>query len=148
MRVILLKDIQTLGKKYDIKEVEDGFARNSLLPKGLVKMADEQTMKWLEIQKEIMEKEAVDNLAEIQKTASEIDGMEVIFTVKVGEEGQLFEHITAQKISDKLKEMGFKVNKDQINLEKPIDQVEELPVKVKFEHNLESEIQIIITEEK
>ncbi len=148
MRVILLKDVQDLGKKYDIKEVDDGFARNSLLPKGLVKMADEQAMKWLEIQKEIMEKDAVENLAGIQKTASEIDGMEVIFNVKVGEEGQLFEHITAQKISDKLKEMGFKVNKDQINLEKPIDQIEELAVKVKFEHNLESEIQIIITEEK
>ncbi|MBU3942725.1 50S ribosomal protein L9 [Patescibacteria group bacterium] len=148
MRVILLKDIQDLGKKYDIKEVEDGFARNSLLPKGVVKMADEQAMKWLEIQKEIMEKEAIENLAGIQKTASEIDGMEVIFTVKVGEEGQLFEHITAQKISDKLKEMGFKINKDQINLEKPIDQIEDLPVKVKFEHNLESEIQVIITEEK
>ena len=148
MRVILLKDIKDLGKKYEIKEVNDGFAKNSLLPKGLVKMADEQAMKWLELQREIMEKQAEENLAEIQKTASQIDGMEVIISVKVGEEGQLFEHITAQKISDKLKEMGFKIDKDQIILEEPIDQPGETPIKVKFEHNLEPEIVVIVTEEK
>jgi large subunit ribosomal protein L9 len=52
MRVILLEDIKDLGKKYEIKEVKDGYARNSLLPKSLVKIADAKAIKWLEGQKE------------------------------------------------------------------------------------------------
>ena len=148
MKVILLENIDKIGKKLEVKEVKDGFVRNSLLPKGLVKIADEQAMKWLEVQKEILAKKAEENLKANQSVASSIDGMEVMITVKVGEEGQLFEHITAPKIADKLKEMGFAVKKEQIDLPEPIQEIGDFPVKVKFEHNLESEIQVIIGEEK
>ncbi len=148
MKVILLKDIEDLGKKYEVKEVKDGYARNSLLPQGLVKIADERAMKWLEMQKEIIEKEEAESLKGAQETASKIDGMEVIIPVKIGEEGQLFEHITAAKIADQLKEMSFKVKKSQIDLVEPITEPGEFPVKIKLEHNLEPEIQVIISEEK
>lgn len=148
MKVILLENIDKIGKKLEVKEVKDGYARNFLLPKGLVKIADEQALKWLENQKEIIEKKAEENLKESQGTATSIDGMEVMISVKVGDEGQLFEHITASKIADKLKEMGFNVRKEQIDLEEPIGEMGEFPVKVKFEHNLESEVQVIISEEK
>jgi len=147
MKVVLLEDIQDLGKKFDVKNVKDGFARNSLIPQGLVKIADEQTMEWLEMQKEIIAKRASEELKGSQQIASQIDGMEVIIPVKVGDEGQLFEHITASKIADQLKEMGFEISKDQIGLDKPLTESGEFPLKVKFEHNLESEIQVIITEE-
>ena len=148
MKVILLEDIDNLGKKFDVKEVKDGHARNFLLPKGLVKIADEEAMKWLEAQKETLEREAEDNLKQSQTVAANMDGLEVIIPVKVGDEGQLFEHITAQKIADKLKEMGFGIKKEQVDLAEPIGELGEFPVKVKFEHNLESEIQVIISEEK
>lgn len=148
MKVILLKDVDKLGKKFEVKEVKDGYARNSLLPQKLVKIADEQAMKWLELQKEILEKKAEEDLKENQGTASNMDGLEVIINVKVGDEGQLFEHITTQKIAEKLKEMGYKIDKDQIQLAEPIKEPGEFPVKIIFEHNLESEIQVIITEEK
>jgi len=148
MRIILLQDIENLGKKYEIKDIKDGYARNFLIPKGLVKIATKETLKWLEEQKEIEEKMAGEELKEIQKLASEIDGAEVIIPVKVGEAGQLFEKIPSQKISEKLKELGFKIKKEQIDLVEPIGELGEFPVKVKFEHNLESEIRIIITEEK
>lgn len=148
MKVILLENIDKIGKKLEVKEVKDGYARNFLLPKGLIKIADDQAMKWLEIQKEIIEKKAEENLKESQGTATNLDGMEVMISVKVGDEGQLFEHITASKIADKLKEMGFGVKKEQIDLAEPIEETGEFPVKVKFEHNLESEIQVIISEEK
>lgn len=143
-----MEDINNIGKKYEIKNVKDGYARNFLFPKGLAKIADEQAVKWAELQKETAEKQAVENLKEIQETASKIDGLEVALNVKVGEEGQLFEKITVPKIAEKLKEMGFNINKEQIELKEPISELGEFPVKVKFEHNLESEIQIIISEEK
>jgi len=148
MRVILLQDIENLGKKYDIKEVKDGYARNFLIPKGLVKMATEENLKWLEIQKEIEAKKAEEDLKKVQTLATAIDGQEIIIPVKIGEENQLFESITSQKIWEKLKENGFEVKKNQIDLLEPIKELGEFPVKVKFTHNLEAEVTIIVVEEK
>ena len=148
MRVILLKDIENLGKKYEVKEVKDGYARNFLFPKGLVKPATEENLKWLETQKEIEVKQAEEELKKIQDFASTIDGQELIIPVKIGEEEQLFESITAQKIYEKLKESGFEVKKSQIDLPEPIKELGEFPVKIKFEQNLEAEIKVIVVEEK
>ena len=148
MRVIILEDIKDLGKKYDVKDVSDGYARNSLIPSGKVKIADEKSLEWLKMQKEILLRQAEENLEEIQKTASAMDGLELLISTKIGDEGQLFEKITVQKISEKLKEMGYAINKTQIELEKPIEEIGEFSVKVKFPHNLESEVMIVITEEK
>ncbi len=148
MRVILLQDVENLGKKYEVKEVKDGYARNFLIPKGLAKKADPQALKWLETQKEIEAKRAEEELKKVQEFASGIDGQEVIIPVKIGEEAQLFESITSQKISDRLKELGFEVKKTQIALEEPIKELGEFPVKIKFEHNLEAEIRVIVTKEE
>ena len=148
MRVILLQDIDKIGKKYEVKDIKDGYARNFLIPKGLVKPATEQALKWLEVQKEIKEKKADQELEKIQKTVSEIDGVEVLIPVKIGKKEQFFEKINPQKISEKLKEMGFKIKKSQIDLEKPIEEIGEFPIKIKFGHNLEAEARVIITEEK
>jgi len=148
MRVILLQDVENLGKKYDIKEVKEGYARNFLFPKNLAKLATKETMKWLEIQKEIETKKAEEALKKIQDLASAIDGQEIIVPVKTGEDGQLFESVTSQKIVEKLKEAGFNIKKNQIDLLKSIKELGEFPVKIKFEHNLEAEIKVIVVEEK
>lgn len=148
MKVILLEDIESLGKKYEIKEVKDGYARNFLLPEKKVKAATKEALKWLQAQKEVIEKEAEEDLKKAQTTASEIDGLEVSIVVKVGDEGQLFESVNSQKISERLKEMGFEVKKSQIKLENPIKEIGEFPVSVNLDHNLESEIKVIITAEK
>ncbi|MDD4874837.1 MAG: 50S ribosomal protein L9 [Candidatus Paceibacterota bacterium] len=148
MKVILLEDIENLGKKYDVKDVADGFARNSLLPKKLVKIADESSLKWLESQKENMEKEAEEQLKQVQETASKLDGYEVVIEVPVGEEGQLFSSISAQKIADKVGEIGLKIKKSQIELAEPIKEQGEYPLKIKLDHNLEAEIKVIVAAEE
>jgi len=148
MRVILLQDIENLGKKYDIKEVKNGYARNFLIPRGLGKPATEENLKWLKIQKEIEAKKAEEELKRVQEIAANIDGQEIIIPVKVGEEDQLFESIASQKIYEKLKESGFEIKKNQIDLPEPIKELGEFPVKIKFEHNLEAEIRVIVIEEK
>jgi len=148
MRVILLQDVENLGKKYDVKEVANGYARNFLIPKGLARIATEENLKWLETQKEIEAKKAEEELKRIQEIAANIDGQEIIIPVKVGEEDQLFESITFQKIYEKLKELGFEIKKNQIDLSEPIKELGEYPVKIKFEHNLEAEIRVIVVEEK
>ena len=148
MRIILLQNVEKLGKKYDIKEVADGYARNFLIPKGLAKPATKENLKWLETQKEIEVKKAEEELKKVEAVATNIDGQEIIIPVKIGEEGQLFESITSQKIYEKLKELGFEIKKSQIDLPEPIKELGEYPVKIKFEHNLEAEIKIIVVEEK
>ena len=149
MRVILLQDVEKIGKKYEVKEVADGYARNFLIQKGLAKLATEEVIKWLEVQKEIETKKAEEELKKTQELATAIDGQEIVIQVKIGkEQDQLFESITSQKISERLKEIGFEVKKSQIDLVEPIKELGEFPVKIKFSHNLEAEIRIIVIEEK
>ena len=144
MKVILLKDVDKIGKKFEVKEVKPGYARNFLIPQGLAQLATKEAIIWLETQKEIEEKKAEDALKKFQEVASSIDDQEVIIPVKIGDEGQLFESINAQKIADKLKEAGFDIKKTQIELAEPIKDLGEYPVKIKFEHNLEAEIRVIL----
>ena len=148
MKVILLKDVPNVGKKYDVKEVKLGYYRNFLLPHDLAKPATKNALAWLETQKEIQEKKSEDELKTAQDTASRLDGVEVVIPVKLGKENQLYESISTSKIAEKLKETGFEVKKSQIELERPIKELGEYQIKVKMDHNLESTIRLIITEEK
>lgn len=148
MKVILLQDVEGLGKKYEIKEVKNGHARNFLLPQKLVKAATRPALKWLADQKEVIEKEAEEDLKKAQDLASQLDGLELSLVVKTGDEGQLFESINSQKIVEKLKEMGFDVKKSQVKLENPIKELGEFPISITLTHNLEAEIKAIVTAEK
>jgi len=145
MKVILLKNIENVGKKYDIKEVKNGYGRNFLVKRQLAKPATKEAIAWVEIQKSIEGKKSEEDLKKIQEKATSLDGQEVIVLTKVGEENQLFESINSQKIAEKLKEMGFDVKKSQSILEAPIKELGEYPVKIKFEYNLETEITVIVT---
>jgi len=148
MRIILLKDVDKVGKKYEIKEVKNGYARNFLIPNGLAKPATKEAVVWLETQKEIEEKKSEKELKKTQEVASTFDGQEIVIPVKIGKErDQLFESITAQKISEKMKELGLEIKKNQIELPEPIKELGEYPVKIKFEHNLEAEIKVIVVAE-
>jgi len=148
MKVILIQDIDKLGKKYDIKDVKRGYAMNHLIPLNLVRPATKEALKWLEIQLEIKQKKQVETLKETQVMVSKINDLEVVFLVKIGEKNQLFESINTQKIKDRLKELGFELSKNQIELKDPIKKIGEFPVKISFDHNLEATIRVIITEEK
>jgi large subunit ribosomal protein L9 len=145
MKVVLLKDVENVGKRYDIKEVKNGYGRNFLVQKGLAKTATKELIAWSELQKSMEEKKSEEDLKKIQEKATNMDGQEVLVLVKVGDENQLFESINAQKIAEKLKEMGFEVKKNQIILDSPIKELGEYSVKIKFEHNLETEITVIVT---
>lgn len=147
MKVILLKDVENLGKKYEIKEVSDGYARNFLIPRGLAKKADEKSIKWAQTQKEKERKKAEEELKKIQQIASSMDGIEVVIPVKTDTEGHPFESVSAQKIAEKLKEMGFDVKKNQVVLEERIKELGEFKIKIRFPHNLEAEIKLIVVEE-
>jgi len=148
MKVILLQDVEGLGKKYELKEVKNGHARNFLFPEKLARAATKEALKWLAGQKEVMDKEAEEDLKKAQEMASKFDGLELSIAVKVGDEGQLFESVNVQKIVEKLKEIDLEVKKSQIKLKNPIKEIGEFPVNINLDHNLEAEIKVIVTAEK
>ncbi len=148
MKIILLQDVENIGKKYEVKEVKDGYARNFLIPQGLIKPATKENLKWLEKQKKLESLKAEEDLKMAQELASRLDGTELNIAVKVGKNNQLFESVTSQLIMEKLKEAGFNIKKKQIALEKPIKELGEFPVKIVLDHNLEAEIIVIVSEEK
>lgn len=150
MKVILLKDVPNTGKKNDVKEVSPGFGRNFLIPKGLAVVADNDSLQKLELKKKADAENAAKELKETESIVKKINGQEIEIKVKTGSEGQLFESINKQKVSDHLKEMGFNVDKDNVVLESPIKEAGEFPIKLKFAHNLAAEVRIIIkgSEEK
>ena len=104
MKVILLQDIKGLGKANTVVNVKDGYARNYLIPKGLVKEATPANMR--ELERIIAENAAkrAENLEEAQALAKRLETLSVIIKGKGGESGKLFGSVTAKDISDSLKE--------------------------------------------
>ncbi len=148
MKVILIKDVENLGKKYEIKEVKPGYAKNYLFSNKLAEPATERALKWLEAQSENIKKEQEEDFKKTQLKVSKVDGSELIFPMKIGDKGQLFESISIQKIQDKIKqEMDVDINKNQVKLKDSIKEIGEFLIKISFEHNLEANVKVVVTEE-
>lgn len=147
MKVILLQDVEKLGKKFDVKEVADGYARNFLLPKNLVKPATEEALKQLEAEKEAAAKKAEEELKATEEIVERLDNQEIEIIAKIDENGKLYGSLTALKIARVLKDKGFDVSKNQIKLKEPIKEVGEYDIIVEFPHGLEAKVKIIVVEE-
>jgi len=147
MKVILLQNVENLGKKWDVKEVADGYARNFLIPQNLVKPATTAEIEQAEKMRAEMESKAQKELAGVEKLASQLDGYELKMPVQVGEEGQLYAAMSSQKISSALEAEGFKVSQKQIKISEPIKELGEFPVTLEFDHGLEVEIRVIVESE-
>ena len=147
MNVILLKDVEELGKRGDVKSVADGYDRNFLFAKNLAKPATKQTLKELEVEKELEAQIAEQELKKIEGIVSQIDGLEIELTEKMDEGGKLYGAINEVKIAKILKDKGLDIKKKQIKIPQPIKAVGEYPVTITFDHGLEAEIKIIIIEE-
>ena len=109
MKVILLKDVDGLGKKGDIKNAADGHARNFLFPKKLAIPATDKAVEELEKQKEIDAQKAEQELKRVEEIVSQIDGLEIEVSVKVDETGKLYGSINDQKASQIFKDRGFDI---------------------------------------
>jgi len=148
MKVILLKDVEKLGKKNDLKEVADGYARNFLIPNKMVILATKAEIAKMEEQKKIDTQKAEEELVRFQETASKLDGLELEIVAKADDDGNLFGAISAVKIVDKLKEQGFEIEKNQIKITEPIKEIKEYEVLIELPHSLEAKIKVVIVAER
>jgi len=147
MKIILLRDVEKLGKKYDVKGVADGHARNFLIPQGLAKPATEVALREIETEKATAELAAELDLKKTEETVQELDGQEIEIQAKIGDDGKLFGSITPLKITKAIQEKGFDIKKNQVKLEEPIKEVGEYEITLELDHGLEAKIKIIVTEE-
>lgn len=121
MRVIFLKDVPKIGKKYEIKNIADGHALNFLIPQGAVKVATADSIKKVEALKAVLDGERKVKEDILSKNLHEIDGKEVVIKVKANEKGHLFASLHASEIVVAIKEsIGADILADFIVLEKPI----------------------------
>jgi len=147
MQVILLQNVENLGKKWDVKKVADGYARNFLIPQNLVKPATESEIEQAEKLRAEAEARAKKELESVEGLVAKLDGYELKVVVSIGEEGQLYESVSTQKISSALEVAGFKISPKQINIKEPIKELGEFPVTIEFDHGLEAEIRVIVEAE-
>lgn len=147
MQVILLQDIKGLGKKLDIKNASDGYARNFLIPKGLVKPATSQNLKEIESQKLILVKKEEELKTQTEQLKKQIEKIELVFKVAVGDKQEMFSSINVNDIKEKLSEKigSTEVLKNsEIMLEKPIKKLGEHQVEIDLKKEVKAKIKILI----
>lgn len=147
MKVILQKDIPSLGDAGDIKEVAEGFARNYLLPKKLVIVANESSKKAIDHQMKLIKIKKDKRKKTSEQLAASMSDIELTIPAKVGEEGKLFGSITSMEIAKHLKEKGFDIDKRKILLDAPIKSEGEFKVAIKLEEGLTATVKVIVVKE-
>lgn len=147
MKVILKKDVKGQGKKGDIVNVNDGYARNFLIPKDYAEEADANAVNSavLKKQAEAYHKEQEKKDAAAAKKA--LDGLEVNLTVKCGENGKIFGSVTNTQITDKLQSMGYTVDKKKLVLKEPIKSAGNYPVEIKLYPSITAKITVVVKNE-
>ena len=121
MKVILLEDVKSLGKKGQIVNVSDGYARNMILPKKLGVEATSKNLNDLKLRKANEEKVAQENLDAANAFAEELSTKEIILTLKVGEGGRTFGSVSSKEISEAAKkQLNLDIDKKKLQLENPI----------------------------
>lgn len=144
MKVILLADVKGTGKKGEIKEVSDGYARNMLIKKGLAKEATAVEVNSLKIKQEAEEFHRREEQKRLNAIASEIKGKTIVCRVKAGEKGKVFGSVTSQEIASALNEQGYDIDKKMVILSESIKNVGNYDVEIRLAAGITSKIKLSV----
>lgn len=139
MKVIILEDIKNFAKKYDLKEVKNGYARNFLIPRKLAKPATTEAIKELEIRKVGLEKQEEEIKSKLRLVADELNKKELIFELKTGKKDEVFGSVSKDDIKNKLSLDGV-----DIKLEKPLKTLGEHRVEIDLSKGVKAKVKVII----
>ena len=147
MEVVLKEDIENLGHMGDVVKVKDGYARNYLLPRGLVVLANKKNLKALEHEQRMIGQRRERLTKEAQGVGEKLAGVSLEFAAKVGEEGRLFGSVTTMDIEKALKEQGFEVERRRIVLDAPIKNVGDYEVPIRLRPEVMPSIKVKVVSE-
>ena len=147
MKVILLEDVKALGKKGEIVNVSDGYARNCILPKKLGLEATSKNLNDLKLKKANEAKVAQEQLEEAQALAKKIEAGKVELAIKVGEGGRAFGSVSSKEIAAAVKEqLGYDIDKKKIQLKDVLKTLGTHTVPVKLHPKVTADLKVIVTE--
>lgn len=116
MKVILTQDVKGYGKKGDVVEASNGYANNFLFKKGLAKPADAQGLAESKAQKDAKSFHRQEELKANAELKKELEGKEVVITVKTGENGKFFGSVTNKEVAERFTELGYNIDKKKITI--------------------------------
>ncbi len=147
MKVILLEDVKSLGKKGDLVEVNDGYARNCILKKKLGIEATNKNVNDLKLQKAHQNKLAEEQLQAAKELAEELSKQSISLQMKVGEGGKAFGTISTKEMSAAIKEqLGHDIDKKKISVDVPIKGIGNFTAKIKLHQKVTAELKVNVTE--
>ena len=149
MKVILQQDVRGQGKKGQMIEVAEGYARNFLLPRKLAVPATADAMNTMRLQEKAKKAEEARQKAEAQAVAEKLKGAVVKLTAKAGANGKLFGAVTSKEVSDALQSQhGIELAKNKIVMEEPIKAYGSYELKAKLGFEISGTVYVVVAEEK
>ncbi len=147
MEVILLEDVKSLGKKGEVVNVNDGYARNLLFKKNLGIEATKQNLNDLKLQKQNNDKLEAERLEEAKKLAKELEQKEVVLAIKTGSDGRVFGSVSTKEIAEAAKEqLGYELDKKKMHLKDAIKSIGTFHVPVKLHPKVTVELKVVVKE--
>lgn len=148
MRVLLIQNVKNLGKEGEIKEVADGYARNYLIPQGLVREATTTLLKETQERKVREQKQKDNEKARAEQIKEQLDGKTLKIKARTGGGDKLFGAVTAREIAEVLKqELHVDIDKKKIDLTEPIKHLGQYQIKLKIYPSIQAELKIIVAAE-
>jgi len=148
MKVLLLRDVEQLGKAGEIKDVSGGFGRNYLLPKGFAVLATKSHIKQAEERLAAQRRRAEAARREAEALAAKLSALTLTFTAKVGEQDRLYGSVTNADIAAKLREeVGIEIDRRKIMLEDPIKRTGEYEVPVELASGITATLKVVVVGE-
>lgn len=144
MKIILIQDVQNMGKKGDIKEIAPGFASNFLIPKKLAILATLKELEKLNKLKELEEQKRKTEEEKLKKMAEKIDDLLLELTEKADEQGTLYGSVDKKRIAGLLAEKGFEIDQEKIKLFSHIKKTGEHQVELELLPHLKAKIKLNI----
>lgn len=148
MEVILKEDIVDLGKMGEVVRVRDGYARNYLLPHGLVLVANKKNLKGFEHQKRVIGAQRERVVKQAQGLSDKLAAVSLVIAVKTGEEGKLFGSVTNMDIERALREKGFDIERRKIHLDEPIKNLGDFAVPVRLAADVTATVKVSVVPEE
>jgi large subunit ribosomal protein L9 len=148
MKVLLCEDIKKLGWLGDVVEVNDGYARNYLLPQGLAKVATKDSIRAIAEEKSRRAEQRIQQSERLEEAAKAVEGAEAVVAAKANEVGHLFGSVTSRQIAANLREQGFEVADEIVRLPEHIKQVGTHAVTLKYRDDLTVTVNVVVVPEQ